>query len=229
MLGDGSGTALMVLSALAFGLLARAGYLLGARLFGPLVGVLFAAALFTRPRLIALEAQVPIDVPYLAFLLPAAAIAVRRPHRSGRILACLTIAGLLRPDSWLFTAAYVAYLLLADARVRPLRLLALAAIAPCAWALFDLAVTGDPLHSLHGTQALAAEVGRARGAGTALDAIGPAFVDFLGSPLALAGMAGAVLSLAVLRRRALLPAATPGLGLVAFVAIGAAGLAVIPR
>lgn len=229
MLGDGSGTGLMALSAVAFGLLVWAGYLLGARLFGPLVGVLFAAFLFTRPRLIALQAQAPIDVPYLAFVLLAAAIAVRRPHRPGRVLACLTIAGLLRPEAWLFTAAYVAYLLLTDADVRPLRVLALAAIAPCTWALFDIVVTGDALHSLHGTQALAAEVGRPRGAGTALNAIGPAFVDFLGSPLALAGMAGAVLSLGVLRRRAFLPAAMLGLGLVTFVAIGAAGLAVIPR
>jgi hypothetical protein len=229
MLGDGSGTIFIALGALAFGLLAYAAYLLGARCFGPLVGMLFAVLLFTRPRLVALQAQAAIDIPYLAFLLLAAAIAVRRPHRDGAVLACLTVAGLLRPEAWLFTAAYVAYRLVTDAGARRLRLLLLALIAPCVWVLFDVAVTGDPLHSLHGTRALAAAVGRPRGPGTALDAISPAFVDLLGAPLLIAGIAGGVAAIAILRRRALLPAAMVGLGLVAFGVVAAAGLSVISR
>lgn len=229
VLGDDSGAVFVALGPLAFGFLAWAGYLLGARLLDPLAGGLFAVFLFTRPRLIALQAQAPIDVPFLAFLLLAAAIAVRRPHRSGAILACLTLAGLLRPEAWLFTTAYVGYLLLTDPGAHRLRVLLVAAIAPCTWALFDLAVTGDPLHSLHSTQALAEDVGRPRGLGTAIEAIPAAYVDFLGSPVALAGVTGAIVALVALRRSAMIPAAMLGLGIVAFAAIGAGGLAVIPR
>jgi hypothetical protein len=42
------------------------------------------------------------------------------------------------------------------------RLVVLAVAAPVIWALTDLIVTGDPLHSLHGTANLAEEVGRRR-------------------------------------------------------------------
>ncbi len=47
------------------------------------------------------------------------------------------------------------------------------AAAPALWVLFDLLLTGDPLHSLTGTQALAEELGPPdRGAGRASNSFG---------------------------------------------------------
>ena len=71
--------------------------------------------------------------------------------------------------------------------------LALAA-APVIWALTDLAVTGDPLHSLHATSELADDLGRERG----LDEVPGSFVSFVGNtvrpPVALLAPVGVVLA-----------------------------------
>jgi hypothetical protein len=50
----------------------------------------------------------------------------------------------------------------ASDNARRIRLAALAALAPLVWAASDWAVTGDPLHSLHGTADLAEAVDRRR-------------------------------------------------------------------
>ena len=72
------------------------------------------------------------------------------------------------------------------------RALALAlAAAPVIWALTDLAVTGDPLHSLHATSELADDLGRERG----LEHVPGSFVSFVGDtvrpPVALLAPVGA--------------------------------------
>jgi hypothetical protein len=113
---------------------------------------------------------------------------------------------------------------------RRLGLLVLAAAAPVAWALVDLAVTGDPLFSLHATSSLAEALGRERG----LRNVPSAFVTFLADvarpPVALAGVAGLVLAL---RRygaaRMAVPLALLGAGALTFAATGVAGLAILPR
>ena len=64
-------------------------------------------------------------------------------------------------------------------------LLALVAVAPLGWALVDLAVTGDPLYSLHATNELADELGRERGIG----AVPGSFVTFLADGRTAAGRA----------------------------------------
>ena len=56
--------------------------------------------------------------------------------------------------------------------------LAVAALAaPLLWMAFDLVATGDPLHSLHGTQALAEQLERPRELDTALRSA-PAYLRF---------------------------------------------------
>ena len=66
--------------------------------------------------------------------------------------------------------------------------------APVTWALVDLAVTGDPLHSLHATSELADDLGRVRG----LEHVPGSFVSFVGAtvrpPVALLAPIGAVLA-----------------------------------
>ena len=78
------------------------------------------------------------------------------------MLVLLALAGLLRPEAWVLSGLYVLYLWRDNEPRERVRLVALAAAAPVIWALTDLLVTGDPLHSLHGTADLAEEVGRRR-------------------------------------------------------------------
>jgi hypothetical protein len=100
---------------------------------------------------------------------------VRRPHRGTAVLILLGVAGLLRPEAWLYAAGYWLWLVtsapraVADRRSaaagRPqlLRWTLLAAAAPLIWIASDLAITGNPLHSLTGTHDLAAALQRSTG------------------------------------------------------------------
>src|SRR5204862_6341818 len=109
-------------------------------------------------------------------------------------------------------------------------LAARAALAPLCWALVDLAVTGDPLYSLHATSKLAEDLGRVRG----IEHVPRTFVTFLADvarpPVALAGVVGLVLAV---RRfgatRMAVPIALLGAGALTFVGTGIAGLAIIQR
>ena len=69
-----------------------------------------------------------------------------------------------------------------------------AVIAPVIWALTDLIVTGDPLHSLHATSELADDLGRVRG----IQHVPGSFVSFIGAtvrpPVALLAPVGVVLA-----------------------------------
>jgi hypothetical protein len=111
-----------------------------------------------------------------------------------------------------------------------LALLAGVAAAPVVWALVDLAVTGDPLHSLHATSELADELGREQG----LAAVPGAFVRFVGAtvrpPVAVLAVVG--VALALWRpgwRAARVPLALLVAGVVTFVGTGIVGLAILPR
>jgi hypothetical protein len=142
--------------ALAFGALVYLVHRLGAELFHPAVGVIAALALLTRP---AIERDALLgyqDVPFTALIVLAALLEVRRPRRGAPVLILLAVAGLLRPEAWVLSGLYWLFL------AREVRLLPLVAAAPALWALTDLIVTGDALHSLHGTADLAESNDRRR-------------------------------------------------------------------
>jgi hypothetical protein len=86
-----------------------------------------------------------------------------------------------------------------DARER-IGLAALAAAAPLIWALSDLAVTGDPLFSLHSTQTAAERMGRPRGVGNALDLMPTYLSDLLEGAVVWCGLAGCLAALYLLYR-----------------------------
>jgi hypothetical protein len=228
-LGDAAGEVVLAIAALSFGVLVQAGFLLGARTFGRSVGLAFAAILFTRPGLINAQAQALVDMPFVACVVLAAALEAARPRRGGAVLVLLTLAGLLRPEGWLIMGAYALYLLPASDLGTRVRVLGIAAIAPVTWATFDLVVTGDPLYSLHGTQQLAAELDRPRELADALVVAPAALSDMLGTPLAVVGLAGCLAGVLLLYRRALLPTALIGVGLLCFLGLGVAGLPVLDR
>ena len=103
-------------------------------------------------------------------------------------------------------------------------------VGPAVWVAVDWIVTGDPLHSLHSTNELVANLDRVRGISNVPNTFVPLLAGMLKLPIFLAALAGIVL--AVWRRgwrTVALPLALIGVGAVTFVAIGFAELALLPR
>jgi hypothetical protein len=104
------------------------------------------------------------------------------------------------------------------------------AAAPLLWALSDLVVTGDPLHSLHATSELADDLGRVRG----VQHVPGSFVSFVSAtvrpPVAVLAPVGAYLAWRFLGWRALrVPLALFAAGVITFVGTGLLGLSILPR
>jgi hypothetical protein len=159
---SGADTLLVWVTLLCFGLVVWLTYRLGAVLFTPWAGVVAALAVLTRP---ALERDALLgyqDTAFAALILGAVLLEAKQRRRGAPVLALLVVAGLMRPEAWVLGGLYVLWMWPAvDLRGR-VRLVALAALAPLLWAALDWYVTGDPLHSLHGTADLAEAVDRRR-------------------------------------------------------------------
>ena len=233
--------------ALGFLALAACGwvvYELGARWFGRAAGALAALIFLTRVPVLSDGVRAYLDIPYLTFVLGALLLVSRRPRAGAPALALLALAGLLRPEAWVFSGLYWLYLMgLLPARLRALlapgeplrdrgaliRLTLLAAAGPLLWLGSDLAITGNPLWSLTNTRHTAAALGRKTGIGNV-----PLYIPKrIGEVLQAAGLAGAatggVLSLLWLRGRAL-PGALAGVTAVAiFAAFAIIGLPINTR
>jgi hypothetical protein len=163
-----SGDQLIVwLTLLAFGLVVYLAFRLGAELFSPAVGAVAAIVVLTRPALVRDAGLGYQDVPFAALVVGAAVLEARTPRKGGAVLVLLAIAGLLRPEAWVLAGLYWLYLFPRLKTRERVNAALLVAAAPVLWALVDLAVTGDALHSLHGTSDLAEETGRRRDVGDA--------------------------------------------------------------
>ena len=207
---------------LAFAFLGIAGVLLfhvGSAWFGPVAGVAAAVLFLTREPVLSFGLRAYADVPYVCLVLGALLYETRRPRAGAPVLVLLAFAGLLRPEAWLFSAAYVLWL-------RDWRLLPLAAAAPLLWALHDLVITGDPLFSLFGTRE-SAEVLERRTGPVDLVLYGPRRLgEVLREPVLLGMVVGGVYAW---RRRVRAPLAALGLALAAFSVSAIAGLPIITR
>lgn len=229
-LGDSAEGAAVALAFLGLGALGWVVYRLGAEWFGAPAGALAAAIVLTREPVLSFGVRAYVDIPYVALVLGALLVETRRARAGAPVLALLGLAGLLRPEAWLFSAAYLAWLRRGGASGRDLvRLGALAAAAPAIWALSDLLVTGNPLHSLTGTRETAATLGRRTG----LDAVPLTMPRRLGEilrePVLVGAAGGGLIALAWARERARLPAAAGVLAIGAFGVLALAGLPIIGR
>ncbi len=111
-LGDGAITVTMVVAYASLGLVGYLVYRLGERWFDRPIGVVAALIVLTRAPFLSNGLRAYVDLPYIALVLGALAIETRKPRAGRPVLALLALAGLLRPEAWLFSLAYLAYLLL---------------------------------------------------------------------------------------------------------------------
>ncbi len=226
-------------------------YRLGAEWFGWAAGALAALIFLTRAPVLSYGVRAYVDLPYL--LLVLGALLVESHHRRLRagpagtpVLALLALAGLLRPEAWVFSGLYWLYLmglmprslrkLIGGAgswRERPRREIArltlLAVGAPLIWVLSDLLVTGDPLWSLTNTRHTAETLGRETGITKVPEYIPRRIGEILRPAVLVAAAFGGVLSLLWLRRRALLGASAGVLAVVVFAAFASFGLPINTR
>ena len=103
--------------ALGFLALSGCGWLvfrLGEEWFGRAVGALAALILLTRVPIISYGVRAYVDVPYLLLVLCAVLLETRRRRAGAPVLALLALAGLLRPEAWVFSGLYWLYLLLSQ-------------------------------------------------------------------------------------------------------------------
>jgi hypothetical protein len=144
-------------------------------------------------------------------------------------MAVLAVAGLLRPEAWALGALYLVYAWPAFGTLGRLRLFGLACVAPAIWAATDWIVTGDPLHSLHGTAALAEAADRRR----SIEQVPGWTARYLGftlrEPLVLGVPIGLAFAAVHARRRAALPLAVAAAMLLVFAVGPLFGLPLIGR
>jgi hypothetical protein len=233
-LGDGAIDLTMVIAYVSLALVGYLVYRLGSLWFDRPIGAVAALIVLTRAPYLSNGLRAYVDLPYIALVLGALVIESNRTRAGWPVLALLGLAGLLRPEAWLFSLAYLAYLLLrpgggVQARGALLALVALALAGPILWAVFDWITAGSPTYSFTGTRDTVETLQRQTGP-VDLVLYGP---RRLGEVLQWPGMVGAAgglaLGLVLLRRRSQLGAAAVLAALAAFAVLACAGLAIIPR
>lgn len=221
--GDAAEDVLLALGLLGLGFLAIGLFRLGQELFGAAVGALAAAIILTRVPILNFGIRGYVDLPTAGLIVWAAVLEVRRPRRGAPVLVLVALAGLMRPEAWLFAGAYWLWLR------APLRLLPLAVAAPVVWMALDLLVTGNPLHSATGTRDLAGELGRQTGLTSVPELMPRRLGEILRLPELIAAVVGFGFGWAFLRDRMYLPTALAVLNAVAYTAFGVARLPLLGR
>jgi hypothetical protein len=241
--------------ALAFVALSACGwviYRLGAQWFGRAAGALAALLFITRVPVLSYGVRAYVDLPYLLLVLGALLVESTRRRAGTPVLVLLALAGLLRPEAWVFSGLYALYLIdwmpsflrtrigstspygqsgapAPGTRAGTVRVLALAASAPLAWVASDLLITGQPLWSLTHTQSTASTLDRATGIADVPEYIPRRIGEILRPPTLLGAALGGVLSLLWLRRRAALAASAGVIAVVVFAAFASVGLPINSR
>jgi hypothetical protein len=233
-------------------------YRLGSEWFNRPVGALAAAIFLTRSPILSYGSRAYIDLPFLAFVLSAMLVETRRPRAGWPVLALLALAGLLRPEAWVFSGLYWLYLaaygrVAFDSRTRrPRRIGAregqhapssagrraprqlvglafLAASAPALWLLGDLLVTGDALWSLTHTTRTATTLDRITGIGNVPQYIPRRIGEILRPAELVAAALGGVLALAWLRPRGRIGVIVGIVAVLVFAALAGFGLPIDTR
>ena len=242
--GEPAAMAAIAVAYVSLALLGWVVFALGRAWFNTAAGVLAAAIVLTRVPVLDFGARAYVDIPFVVLALLALLVETRHPRAGIPVLGLLALAGLLRPEAWLFSAAYLLWLAwpglgatrgpggpaLGAALRDAAPLVALAGSGPLLWALHDLLLTGDALHSLTGTRDNAALLGRVTGIENVPQTVPRRLGEILREPVLLAAAGGGLLALAWHRdRRVRLGVVAGLLALAAFCVLAAAGLPIITR
>src|SRR4051794_18607427 len=134
--------------------------------FGLLGGLIAALFVAVTGSMMDFTLTFFVDSVYVVLLLMGAILIAAVPERGVGPLVFFALAGLLRPEAWLFSAVYWLYLVVrGPLRPELIWLAVLCASGALLWALWDLVVTGDVLYSLTYTQAGARRLDRTTGLG----------------------------------------------------------------
>jgi hypothetical protein len=228
----GAAATITVVVALAYLALAALGYLvyrLGRDWFSPLVGLAAAALLLSRYEVLSYGVRAYVDIPYVVLMLAALALETRRRRAGWPVIALLDLAGLLRPEAWLFAGVYWLYLWRGCTPRERLKLAALVALAPILWGLSDLLVTGNPLWSLTNTRSTAKQLHRATGLLNVPYYGARRLGEVLGPDGLVAAGIGIVLTLWLTRARVALGAAVTVIAALALALVASSGLPIQDR
>jgi hypothetical protein len=118
-LGNGAIDLTMIGAYVSLGLIGYLVYRLGSLWFDRPVGAVAALIVLTRAPFLSNGLRAYIDLPYIALVLAALVIETKRPRAGWPVLTLLALAGLLRPEAWLFSLAYLAYLALVPGQSDP--------------------------------------------------------------------------------------------------------------
>jgi hypothetical protein len=217
--GHSASLAIVWLTLLCFGALVYLTYRLGTELFSPWVGLVAAIVVATRPAMIRDSVLGYQDLPFAVLVIGAVLLEERRPHRGAAVLVLLALAGLLRPEAWVLSGLYWLYLWRGHSPKQRIQTAALVLSAPLIWAGTDWLIAGDPLHSLHGTAALAEEADRRRSPEDVPYWTAQYFAYALREPMVIGVPLGLAFAWLYTRRRARMPVAVV-LAMTAVFAVG---------
>jgi hypothetical protein len=207
-LGHDADLAILWLTLVLFGYLGWLTYRLGAQLYSPAVGAVAALVVLSRPAMERDALLAYQDIPFAVLVIGAVLLEARRERRGVPVLVLLAVAGLIRPEAWVLAGLYWLYLWPASTTRQRVRNAAIVAAAPVIWVVSDWVITGDALHSLHGTADLAEENDRRRSPAQVPYWTAQYFGYALREPLVLGVPIGLVFAWLYARKRSILPAVT---------------------
>ena len=213
---DGAAELLRWVALLGAGAFVASVFRLGQALSGTVAGVVAAALLATRAPLWGFSELAFMDAWAAAFVVWAGLLELRAPRRGAPVLVLLGLAGLVRPEVWLFAAVYWLWIA-AGSPTRALRLVPVAALGPLLWITWDLVTAGEFLASVGTAEGL--PVATSSG-GHGLGRVPSALVRYVGGfvrpPELIAAVVGFVFVWRMGWRRAVLPLALIVLNVLAF-------------
>jgi Dolichyl-phosphate-mannose-protein mannosyltransferase len=109
-IGDGAITVTMIVAYISLALCVYLVYRLGTIWFDHWIGIATALIVLTRAPYLSNGLRAYVDLPYIALCLGALTLEAKRPRAGWPVLTLLALAGLLRPEAWGFSIAYLIYL-----------------------------------------------------------------------------------------------------------------------
>ena len=100
--GEPAALAVVAIAYVSLALLGWVVFALGREWFDAATGVLATVIVLTRVPVLDFGARAYVDIPFLVLVLGALLLETRRPRAGVPVLALLALAGLLRPEAWLF-------------------------------------------------------------------------------------------------------------------------------